>query len=134
MDNAGFVQQCSHQNVYFGVVNIRYQNQTIGAVDVWRCTKCMKTFAEEKQLGILDLSSEIGMPHIEPDEKWAVLVCKLKEHKERWALVRVKDSGSLKHACASGDTELRLSNYAVQDDRHRLIMVDQSINKEVEID
>ena len=128
------MQQCSHQNVYFGVVNIRYQNQTIGAVDVWRCAKCMKMFAEEKQLGILDISSDIGMPHIEPDERWAVLVCKLKKHKDRWALIRVKKSGEIKHKCIDKEMALNFSDYRMQDDRHWMFMIDQSINKEVEID
>ena len=128
------MQQCSHQNVYFGVVNIRYQNQTIGAVDVWRCAKCMKMFAEEKQLGILDISSDIGMPHTEQDERWAVLVCKLKKHKERWALVRAKKSGAIKHMCIDKERMLPVSDYKVQDDRHWMFMVDQSINKEIEID
>ncbi len=128
------MQQCNHQNVYFGVVNIRYQNQTIGAVDVWRCTKCMKIFAEEKQLGILEITSEIGMPHTESDEKWAVLVCKLKKFKERWALVRVKKSGEIKHTCIDKEMILNVSDYKVQDDRHWIFMIDKSINKEVEID
>ncbi len=128
------MQPCNHQNVYFGVVNIRYQNQTIGAVDVWRCTKCMRIFAEEKQLGILEISSEIGMPYIEPDEKWAVLVCKLKKFKERWALVRVKKSGEIKHTCVDKEMTLNVSDYELQDDRHWIFTVDTSINKEVEID
>jgi len=128
------MQQCNHQNVYFGVVNIRYQNQTIGAVDVWRCTKCLKMFAEEKQLGILDITSEIGMPHIESDERWAVLVCKLKKHKDRWALVRVKKSGEIKHTCVNKEITLNVSDYKVQDDKHLMFMIDHSINKEVEID
>ena len=128
------MQQCTHQNVYFGVVNIRYQNRTIGAVDVWRCTKCMKMFSEEKQLGILDISSEIGMPHIEPDERWAVLVCKLKKHKDRWTLIRVKKTGEIKHKCVDKEMALNVLDYKMQDDRHRMFMIDQSINKEVEID
>ncbi len=128
------MQQCEHQNVYFGVVNIRYQNRTIGAVDVWRCTKCKKMFAEEKQLGILDITSEIGMPYIEPDERWAVLVCKLKSHKERWALVRVKKNSGIKHTCVDKEITLNVSDYKVQDDRHWIFMIDESINREVEID
>ena len=128
------MQQCNHQNVYFGVVNIRYQNQTIGAVDVWRCTKCLKMFAEEKQLGILDISSEIGMPHIEQDERWAVLIRKLKKHKDRWALVKVKNSGEIKHTCINKEITLNVSDYMVQDDKHWMFMIDHSINKEVEID
>lgn len=128
------MQQCQHQNVYFGVVNIRYQNRTIGALDVWRCTKCKKMFTEEKQLGFLDITSEIGMPYIEADERWAVLVCKLKSHKERWALVRVKKNSEIKHTCVDKEVILNVSDYKVQDDRHWIFMIDESINNEVEID
>lgn len=125
---------CNHSNVYFGVVNIRYQNRTIGAVDIWRCTRCLKTFCEEKQLGILDISSDIGMPKIDPDERWAVLICKLKKDKERWALVRTKKDGEIRHTCVDREMVLNVSDYKVQEDRHWIFMVDQSINKEVEID
>ncbi len=128
-------QECNHSNVYLGVVNIRYQNQTIGAVDVWRCTKCLKMAAEEKQLAVVDLSPEIGMPSLGPGERWAVLVCGLKQFKERWALVKVKKDDKLKHRCAEREAELDISDYGIRgDDKHRLLMVDQSVNKEVEID
>ncbi len=126
--------QCEHQIVYFGVVNIRYQNNTIGAVDVWRCVKCREIFCEEKQLGILDISSEIGMPKINPDERWAVLICKLKKDKERWALMAVKKDGEIKHTCVDKEVYLRVADYAMQDDRHWIFMVDESVNREVEID
>ncbi|MFQ5920997.1 MAG: hypothetical protein ACE5JV_03165 [Nitrososphaerales archaeon] len=129
-------ETCDHSNVYFGAVNIRYQERTIGAVDVWRCTKCKKMFCEEKQLGILDITSEIGMPRIGPDERWAVLVCGLKQSQERWALVRVKRDGTLLHPCVDKETSLNISDFKVQgDERHRIFMIDQStINREVEID
>lgn len=126
--------QCSHQNTYFGVVNIRYQSRTIGAVDIWRCAKCKEMFCEEKQLGILDISADIGMPKINPDERWAVLVCKLKKDKERWALTAVKKDGKVKHTCVDREVLLPVSDYKVQDTRHWIFMIDESINKEVEID
>ena len=125
---------CDHQNVYFGVVNIRYRNRTIGAVDVWRCVKCREMFCEEKQLGILDISAEIGMPHIRSDERWAVLICKLKKDKERWALMGVKKDGEIKHTCVDKEVSLPVANYSVQDERHWMFMVDETVNKEVEID
>lgn len=126
--------QCEHQNVYFGVVNIRYQNKTIGAVDIWRCVKCKTLFCEEKQLGILDISSEIGMPKVKPDERWAVLICKLKKDKERWALMGVKKDGEIKHTCVDKEVSLPVSDYKVQDNRHWVFMVDEKVNREVEID
>lgn len=126
--------QCEHQNVYFGVVNIRYQNRTIGAVDIWRCVKCKTLFCKEKQLGILDISSEIGMPQVKPDERWAVLICKLKKDKERWALMGVKKDGEIKHTCVDKKVSLPVSDYKVQDNRHWVFMVDEKVNREVEID
>lgn len=126
--------QCEHQNVYFGVVNIRYQNRTIGAVDIWRCVKCKTLFCEEKQLGILDISSEIGMPQVKADERWAVLICKLKKDKERWALMGVKKDGEIKHTCVDKEVSLPVSDYKVQDNRHWVFMVDEKVNREVEID
>ncbi|MEM2759982.1 MAG: hypothetical protein QXU32_04510 [Nitrososphaerales archaeon] len=126
--------QCDHQNVYFGVVNIRYQNRTIGAIDVWRCVQCKTLFCEEKQLGILDISADIGMPNIASDQRWAVLVCNLKKGKERWALVGVRRNCEIKHICIDKEVSLPVSDYRVLDDRHWMFMVDEKINKEVEID
>ena len=74
-------ESCKHQPVYFGVVNINIDERTIGSVDVWRCGICKKRFCEEKQLGIEALADLVGMPKIEPDEKWAVSVCKLQKEK-----------------------------------------------------
>lgn len=126
--------QCAHQPVYFGVVNIVYQNRTIGAVDVWRCVKCKELFCEQKQLGILDISAEIGMPTVKSDERWAVLVCKLNKGKERWALMGIKKDGEIKHTCIDKEVLIRVSDYKVQDDKHWMFMVDEKVNKEVEID
>lgn len=130
----GILMQCAHQPVYFGVVNLVYQSRTIGAVDVWRCVKCKELFCEEKQLGILDISADIGMPAIGPDERWAVLVCKLNKGKERWALMGIKKDGEIKHTCIDKEVLIRVSDYKVQDDKHWMFMVDEKVNKEVEID
>lgn len=129
-------EECEHANTYFGVVNIRYKNQIIGAVDVWRCAKCKKMFCEEKQLGILDISSEIGMPTIGADQRWAVLVCGLKRFRDRWALVGLGRDGEFVHKCVDDkDVIIKVADYKVQgDDRHWTFMVDESVNKEVEID
>ena len=128
------IMQCDHQNVYFGVVNLRYQNQTVGAIDAWRCVRCKQIFCEEKQLGILDISSEIGMPKIGPYERWAILICSLKTDKARWALIRVKKEGEIKHSCVDKEESFIIENYRVQNDKHWTVLVDESINKEIEID
>ena len=126
--------QCEHQIVYFGVVNIRYQNKTIGAVDVWRCVKCKESFCEEKQLGIEDISSEIGMPKINPDQRWAVMICRLKKDEERWKLVRIRSDDEVRHTCIDKEVSLSVVDHKIQDDKHWLFMVNEKINKEVDID
>ncbi len=126
--------ECKHSIVYFGVTNIVYKERTIGAIDLWRCVKCKKVFAEEKQLGVLDLAPEVGMPSINDDERWAVLVCKLKEMRDRWKLIKVKKNLSIKHECLKGSIDLTIDeNYNI-DDKHWLFLPEEHLNKEVRID
>ena len=89
-------ETCNHQIVYFGVTNVNIDERTIGSVDIWRCAICKKKFCEEKQLGIDSIVDYVGMPKIDPDEKWAILVRKLFKGKDRWKLVRLKQNGILK--------------------------------------
>lgn len=125
---------CEHKIVYFGVTNIIYKDRTIGAVDLWRCLICKKIFAEEKQLEVLDLSPEVGMPRISDDERWAVLVCKLKELKDRWKLIKVKSDDTITHECAKSKIQLAVNNFKVADDKHWIFFPEEHLNKEVSID
>ena len=52
----------------------------------------MKEFCEEKTLGIDSISDIVGMPRIEDDEKWAVIVSKLQKGKDKWKLVKLKET------------------------------------------
>lgn len=124
--------QCMHSNVYYGVVNIKHRNRIIGAIDVWRCVKCKRLFAEEKRLGILDISSEIGMPSISDDESWFLLTCKLRSE---WALVKVNNSGSstIEHECIDGKVKLQVRDFKIDGD-HKLFAINDLINKEVELE
>ncbi len=124
--------ECEHKNVYYGVVNIKHGKRIVGAVDVWRCVKCKKMFAEEKRLGVLDIAADIGMPYIADDEQWFILTCKLRSE---WALVKVSNSGStlLKHECVDGSITLRVNNFSI-DDAHKLIPLHSVINREVELE
>jgi rubredoxin len=126
--------ECKHKIVYFGVTNIIYKDHTIGAVDLWRCLICKKVFAEEKQLEVLDLSPEVGMPSINDDERWAVLVCKWKEMKERWKLVRIKTNDKIEHECVKKKIELTINDFKIDDDKHWLFIPEEYLNKEVRID
>lgn len=125
---------CKHQPVYFGVININVEERTIGSVDVWRCGACRQKFCEEKQLGIEALADLVGMPKIEPEQRWAVSVCKLQKGRDRWRLVRMPEEGVINHECLDEKViELRVKGYAIQDDAHWSFLVDDFVNQAVEI-
>ena len=67
------------QITYLAAVNINIDERTVGSVDVCRCGVCKKKFCEEKQLGIESITETVGMPRIEDDEKWAVIISKLQK-------------------------------------------------------
>ena len=127
-------ETCSHQPVYYGVININIDERTIGSVDVWRCGTCKQRFCEEKQLGIEEIADLVGMPKISPDAKWAVTVCKFQQGKHKWKLVKLKESGQIKHECLDEQMiPLDIKDYKVQDDKHWSFLVDDNVNKAVEI-
>jgi len=125
---------CKHQPVYLGVVNINIDERTIGSVDVWRCGVCKKKFCEEKQLGIEELADLVGMPKIDSDAQWAVTVCKLQKGKYKWKLVRIKENGEIKHECLDEQViPLKVNNFKVEDEKHWSFLINENINKAVEI-
>ena len=127
-------ESCKHQPVYFGVININIDERTIGSVDVWRCGVCKKRFCEEKQLGIEELADAVGMPKIDVDAKWAVTVCKLQQGKYKWKLVKLKENGEIKHECLDEQViPLKVRDFKVDDDKHWSFLVDDNVNKAVEI-
>jgi hypothetical protein len=127
-------ETCKHQITYFGVTNINVNERTIGSVDVWRCAICKKRFCEEKQLGIDSIVDYVGMPKIEPDEKWAVLVRKLFNGKDRWKLVRLKQDGTLRVESPDDRViEIPVRNYTVDDPNHASFLIDDHVNKAIEI-
>ena len=127
-------ETCKHQPVFFGVVNLNISEKTIGTVDVWRCGVCKKRFCEEKQLGIEAIAEVVGMPSISPDEKWVVTVCKLQKGKYKWKLVKLKENSELKHECLDEHiVSLKVNNYQIEDNNHWSFLVDDNVNKAVEI-
>jgi hypothetical protein len=127
-------ETCKHQPVYFGAVNINLNERTIGTVDVWRCGVCKKRFCEEKQLGIESIAEVVGMPKIEADEKWAVLVSKLQKGKDKWKLVKLKENGILNFETVDEKKiELKIENYKIVDDHHWSFLIDDNVRKAVEI-
>ena len=122
------------QITYYGVVNLNINERTIGSVDVWRCASCMKTFCEEKTLGIDSISDIVGMPRIEDDEKWAVIVSKLQKGKDKWKLVKLKQNGIIKFETADEKLiDLQIEDYKIVDDFHSSFIVLDHIHTAVEI-
>ncbi len=127
-------ETCKHQPVYYGVININIDEKTIGSVDVWRCGACKKRFCEEKQLGIEEIADLVGMPKIDSDAKWAVTVCKLQQGKYKWKLVKLKENSEIKHECLDEQIiSLKVKDFKVEDDSHWSFLIDDNINKAVEI-
>ena len=122
------------QITYLAPVNINVEERTIGSVDVWRCASCKKSFCEEKQLGIDSITDIVGMPRIEDDEKWGVVVSKLQKGKDKWKLVKLKESGILKFETADEQIiDLKIEDYKIVDDFHTSFLVLDNIHKAVEI-
>ena len=122
------------QITYLAPVNINVEERTIGSVDVWRCASCKKSFCEEKQLGIESITDIVGMPKIEDDEKWGVIVSKLQKGKDKWKLVKLQETGILKFETADEQViDLKIDNYTIVDDFHTSFLVLDHIHKAVEI-
>ena len=122
------------QITYFGVTNLNINERTIGSVDVWRCGVCKKQFCEEKQLGIEELTDVVGMPRIDSDAKWAVCVSKLQKGRDRWKLVKLKESGEIKFETVEEKIiTLKVENFKIEDDQHWSFLIEDNVNKAIEI-
>src|SRR3989344_1454252 len=89
---------------------------------------------EEKQLGIETLTEIVGMPKIEPDEKWAVSVCKLQKGKDKWRLVKLKENSEVKHECLEEKViALKIKDFKIEDNNHWSFLVEDHLNRAVEI-
>jgi len=122
------------QITYNAPVNINIEERTIGTVDVWRCASCKKSFCEEKQLGIDSITDIVGMPRIEDNEKWAVVVSKLQKGKDKWKLVKLQENGMLKFETADEKIiDLKIQGYKIVDDFHTSFLVLEHLHRAVEI-
>ena len=132
----GEIYKCcdNPQITYLSAVNINVDERTIGSVDVWRCGDCKKKFCEEKQLGIESISESVGMPRIEDDEKWAVIIRKIQKGQDKWKLVRLKQNGVIKYETADEKIlDLKIEDYKIVDDFHTSFLVEDHLNRAVEI-
>ena len=122
------------QITYNAPVNINVEERTIGSVDVWRCGSCKRSFCEEKQLGIESITDIVGMPRIDDNEKWGVVVSKLQKGKDKWKLVKLKESGILKFETADEQIiDLKIKDYKIVDDFHSSFLVLDHLHTAVEI-
>jgi hypothetical protein len=121
--------------VYFGVININEYGKNIGAVDVWRSVITKKILCEEKRLGILDISENIGMPIIDDKEIWAVAVKKHRKGKDRWKLIKIPEKGKFDFTDTDDETKIsaNVENLRIIDPDWWSFLVSKNINKSVEI-
>jgi len=121
--------------VYFGVININEYGKNIGAVDVWRSVITKKILCEEKRLGILDISEDIGMPVIDDKEIWSVAVNKHRKGKDRWKLIKTPENGKLDFTDTDDETKISVNveNLRIIDPDWWSFLVSKNINKSVEI-
>jgi hypothetical protein len=129
-----------HDVVYFGVVNLIDNGYVMGAIDVWKCRSCPQTFCEDKRYGMTDLAPEVGLPKIEPDSKWAALIC-TRNTGSNWTLIQAKPGSAVQHSCTP-DTKLELNvgpDYSIQAGpasgigQHRIILVEDFVNAPVDV-
>ena len=122
------------QITYNAPVNINIEERTVGSVDVWRCGSCKRSFCEEKQLGIESITDIVGMPRIDDNEKWVFVVSKLQKGKDKWKLVKLKESGILKFETADEQIiDLKIKDYKIVDDFHSSFLVLDHLHTAVEI-
>ena len=121
--------------VYFGVINLNEKGRTIGAIDIWRNVITKQLFCEEKRLGILEISDNIGMPKIDKDKKWAVAINRKKAGNDRWKLIKIIRQGSFKFTETDDETavEVDVKDYRIMDPDWWNFLVENNINRSIEI-
>ncbi len=130
------MDQCEHEIVFAGMVNVNRDNYLQGVVDVWRCRKCRRTYCDDKRYGE-PLKASVGFESIPDDEKWGILTCTT----EREVLMNslgVKPGKKLAHACKGGATfEFTVGpDYTLTPDTampiHRVYLIQDYMNKNIE--
>ena len=120
--------------VYFGVININENMKTVGAIDVWRSVITKDIFCEEKRLGVLDISDQIGMPTIDEDKKWAVAISRKKNGKNRWKLIKLIRQGKFKFADADDMIhEVYVKDYKIIDNDWWSFLVESNVNRNIDV-
>ena len=121
--------------VYLGVININENSKTIGAVDIWRSVLTKEVFCEEKRLGVLEISENIGMPRLEPNQQWAVVISRKRSGKDRWKLIKIIKQGDFTFIDNDDETTIpvKVMNYQVIDEEWWSFLVSDKVNRTVNV-
>jgi hypothetical protein len=133
--NAVLIDQIDDKIVYLGVININENYKTIGAVDIWRSVLTKEVFCEEKRLGVLEISENIGMPRLELDQKWAVVISRRRSGKDRWKLIKIIKQGDFTFIDNDDETKIavKVMNYQVIDEEWWSFLVSDKVNRTVDV-
>ena len=129
------IDQIDDKIVYLGVININENSKTIGAVDIWRSVLTKEVFCEEKRLGVLEISENIGMPRLEPDQQWAVVISRRRSGKDRWKLVKIIKQGDFTFIDNDDETKIpvKVMNYQIIDEEWWSFLVSDKVNRTVDV-
>ena len=129
------INQIDDKIVYLGVININENGKTIGAVDIWRSVLTKEVFCEEKRLGVLEISENIGMPRLEPDQQWAVVISRRRSGKDRWKLIKIIKQGDFTFIDNDDETKIlvKVMNYQVIDEEWWSFLVSDKVNRTVDV-
>jgi len=127
--------QIDDKIVYLGVININENSKTIGAVDIWRSVLTKEVFCEEKRLGVLEISENIGMPRLEPNQQWAVVISRKRIGKDRWKLIKIIKQGDFTFIDNDDETKIpvKVMNYQVIDEEWWSFLVSDKVNRTVDV-
>jgi hypothetical protein len=121
--------------VYFGVININENGNTMGSVDVWRSLLTKEMFCEEKRLGILQIADNIGMPKIDRDKKWAVAISRNRKGHLRWRLIKVIKEGKMTFTDADDNTiEVNVKDFKIVDPWWWSFLIEENVNRNMEVE
>ena len=129
------IDQIDDKIVYLGVININENSKTLGAVDIWRSVLTKEVFCEEKRLGVLEISENIGMPRLEPDQQWAVVISRRRSGKDRWKLIKIIKQGDFTFIDNDDETKIpvKVMNYQVIDEEWWSFLVSDKVNRTVDV-
>ena len=131
---ANIDSRTSDKIVYFGVININENTKTVGAIDVWRSAITKEIFCEEKRLGVLDISDQIGMPIIDENKKWAVAISRQKTGKNRWKLIKLIEQGKFRFTDADDKTyDVDVKDYKIIDNDWWSFLVESNVNRNIDV-